>query len=69
MRGVPPGGATGGSVAVNAWLNELLAVTAAGYFYHYDRAPIEETNRLDSWLLLARVTLFLNPPPVASSQK
>jgi phosphate-selective porin OprO/OprP len=63
MREVLPGGATGGSLAVNAWLNEVLAVTAAGYLYRYDRAPIEETSRLDSWLVLLRVTLFLNPPP------
>jgi phosphate-selective porin OprO/OprP len=65
MRDVPAGGATGGTVAANVWLNELLAVSAAGYLYHYDRAPIEETQRLDSWLFLARVTLFLNPPPIS----
>ncbi len=67
-RDVAPGGATGGTVAANVWLNELAGVTLSGALYSYDRAPIEETKRLDSWTLLARLTLLLNPLPLGSPQ-
>jgi phosphate-selective porin OprO/OprP len=66
MRDVPSGGATGGNVAANIWLNELMAFTLAGYLYSYDRAPIEETTRFDTWAVLARVTMMLNRLPIGS---
>lgn len=65
-RDVPTGGATAGALSGNVWLNELTALTLAGYLYAYDRAPIEELDRLSSWILMARMTLFLNPSPVGS---
>ncbi len=64
MRDVAPGGATGGAIAANAWLNAMLAVSVAGTIYRYDHGPIEEPTRLDSWLFQARLTLYLNPPPL-----
>jgi phosphate-selective porin OprO/OprP len=64
MRDFAPGGGSALSLSANAWLNDLLAVNVAGYYYHYDVAPISEPTRTDSFLLLARVTVYLNPPPL-----
>jgi phosphate-selective porin OprO/OprP len=64
MRDFAPGGATGASFAANAYLNALFGLTLAGYYYRYDAGPIEEPNRLDSWLVQARLTVYLNPPPL-----
>jgi hypothetical protein len=64
MRDFAPGGATGASFAANAYLNALFGLTLAGYYYRYDTSPIEEPNRLDSWLVQARLTVYLNPPPL-----
>ncbi len=64
MRDVQPNGATGGSIAANVWLNSMFAATLAGYIYNYERGPIEETSRTESYLLQARLTMYLNPPPV-----
>lgn len=60
------GGATGASVAANAYLNAMLGFTLAGYYDRYDTAPIEEPTRLDSWLVQARLTIYLNPPPLGA---
>jgi phosphate-selective porin OprO and OprP len=64
MRDFARGGATGGSLAANVYLNALFGLTLAGYYYRYDVAPIEEPTRLDSWLFQARLTVYLNPPPL-----
>jgi phosphate-selective porin OprO/OprP len=64
MRDLAPGGATGASFAANAWLNAMFGFTLAGYWYHYDKAPIEEPARIDSWLIQARLTVYLSPPPL-----
>jgi phosphate-selective porin OprO/OprP len=64
MRDIAPGGATAASFAANAWLDAMFAVTLAGSYYRYDKAPIEEPTRLDSWLVQARLTVYLNPPPL-----
>lgn len=64
MRDFAPGGATGASVAANAYVNAMFGVTLAGYYYRYDAAPIEEPTVLDSWLVQARLTIYLNPPPL-----
>lgn len=54
---VEPGGASGGALAVRWWATGFLGVGATGYFLHYDQPPIEEPTRLDSWLVLTRVTV------------
>lgn len=64
MRDFTPSGASAVALSANAWLNQLLAVNVAGYYYHYDQAPIQEPTRTDSFLLLARLTVYLNPPPL-----
>ena len=64
MRDFAPGGATGASFVANAYLNALAGLTLAASYYRYDVAPIEEPARLDSWLVQARLTLYLNPPPL-----
>jgi hypothetical protein len=64
MRDFAGGGATSGSVAVNGYLNAMFGLTVAGYYYRYDTPPIEEPTRLDSWLVQARLTVYLNPPPL-----
>ncbi len=64
MRDFAHGGATGASAVVNAYLNAIFGFTLAGYYYRYDTSPIEEPGRLDSWLVQARLTVYLNPPPL-----
>jgi len=64
MRDYAPGGATGASLAANAYLNAMFALTVAGYYYRYDTGPIEEPTRLDSYLVQARLVIYLNPPPL-----
>ena len=64
MRDFARGGATAASFAANAYLNALAGVTLAASYYRYDVAPIEEPTRLDAWLVQARLTVYLNPPPL-----
>ena len=64
MRDYAPGGATGASLAANAYLNAMFAFTLAGYYYRYDTGPLEEPNRVDSYLVQARLVIYLNPPPL-----
>jgi phosphate-selective porin OprO/OprP len=64
MRDFAPGGATGGSLAGNVYLNAMFGLTLAGYYDRYDRSPIEEPGLRDSWLVQARLTVYLNPPPL-----
>lgn len=64
MRDYVGGGATGASLAANAYLNAMLGFTLAGYYYRYDTGPIEEPTRLDSWLVQARLVIYFNPPPL-----
>ncbi|APR77662.1 Hypothetical protein A7982_03009 [Minicystis rosea] len=56
-RDVQPGGATAGSAAIRWWTTSFLAASLAGYYTHYDAAPIEEPDRRSSWLGLFRVTV------------
>jgi phosphate-selective porin OprO/OprP len=64
MRDFAAGGATGGSLAANAYLNAMFGLTLAGSYYRYDKGPIEEPMTLASWLVQARLTIYLNPPPL-----
>ncbi|MBK8256179.1 MAG: hypothetical protein IPK82_26355 [Polyangiaceae bacterium] len=54
---VTAGGATSGAVALRWWATNYAALSAAFYGYLYDRPPIEEPDRKDSWVTLLRLTL------------
>lgn len=54
---VQSGGATCGAVAVRWWATSYAALSAAFYGYAYDRPPIEEPDRKDTWVALLRLTM------------
>jgi phosphate-selective porin OprO/OprP len=54
---IRPGGAEGGAVAVDWWATPFVALTLAGYDYHYFLAPIEEPSETNFWLVIARTTV------------
>lgn len=62
-RDIAGGGGSNIAVAISTWLNEFASVSVAWNQYRYDIAPIEEPGELASWLLQARATFYLNPPP------
>ena len=64
MRDFAGGGATSVSGAANVYLSSLFGLTLAGYWYRYDVPPIEEPTVRDSWLVQARLTVYVNPPPL-----
>ncbi|MFY1830764.1 hypothetical protein ACN47A_32945 [Myxococcus fulvus] len=62
-RGAPDvqtGGATSGALAVRWWTTSFLGVGVAGYVQRYDTAPLEDPDRRNSWLVLARTTVSFN---------
>ncbi|AKF84572.1 hypothetical protein MFUL124B02_00990 [Myxococcus fulvus 124B02] len=62
-RGAPDvqtGGATSGALAVRWWTTSFLGVGVAGCVQRYDTTPLEDPDRRDSWLVLARTTVSFN---------
>lgn len=54
---VEPGGATTGALSLRWWATSFAALSAAFYAHAYDRPPIEEPERNDTWLALLRLTM------------
>ncbi|MEZ4453103.1 MAG: hypothetical protein R3B09_26820 [Nannocystaceae bacterium] len=58
-RDVAEGGALGGALSAKWWPVDFLAVNIVGYVTRYDVAPIDEPDRILSWGLLTRFSVFL----------
>jgi phosphate-selective porin OprO/OprP len=55
---VSPGGSQGGAVALKWWATDFLSTTLAGTYTRYTGHPVAALGRVDSWSLIARLSVF-----------